>query len=116
MSNSFFANKTQKNLINEVAGGIITYVKSKYNIQNKKEKICSHKKAGDLMLKVNELKAEMARSGLTTKKLAEELGIHPATLSNKINGKTEFACDEMMKIGEILHLSQKHMADIFFGH
>jgi hypothetical protein len=47
MSNSFFLNKTQKNLINEVAGGIITYVKSKCNIQNKKEKICSHKKAGD---------------------------------------------------------------------
>lgn len=44
MSNSLFTNKTQKNLINEVDGGIITYVKSKYNIQNKKEKICSHKR------------------------------------------------------------------------
>ena len=42
--------------------------------------------------------------------------MHPATLSNKINGKTEFGCDEMMKIGDILHLSQKRMADIFFGH
>ena len=39
------------------------------------------------MIKVNELKAEMARNGFTTKKLAEELGIHPVTLSNKINGK-----------------------------
>lgn len=68
------------------------------------------------MLKVNELKAEMARSGLTIKKLAEKLGIHPATLSNKINGKTEFTCDEIMKIGEILHLSQKRIAEIFFGH
>lgn len=68
------------------------------------------------MLKVNELKAEMARSGLTTKKLAEKLGIHPATLSNKINGKTEFTCDEIMKIGEILHLSQKRIVEIFFGH
>ena len=45
------------------------------------------------MIKVNELKAEMARNGFTTKKLAEELGIHPVTLSNKINGKTEFTCD-----------------------
>ena len=44
MSNSLFTNKTQKNLINEVDGGIITYVKSKYNIQNKKGKICSHKR------------------------------------------------------------------------
>lgn len=68
------------------------------------------------MLKVNELKAEMARNGFTTKKLAEELGVHPVTLSNKINGKTEFTCDEIMKIGEILHLSQERIAEIFFGH
>lgn len=68
------------------------------------------------MLKANELKAEMAREGLTIKRLAEALVMHPATLSNKINGKTEFGCDEMMKIGDILHLSQKRMADIFFGH
>lgn len=68
------------------------------------------------MIKCNELKAEMTRYGLTTKTLAEKLGIHPATLSGKINGKTEFACDEMVKIGEILHLSQEHMADIFFSH
>lgn len=67
------------------------------------------------MLNINELKAEIARCGLTTKMLAEKIGIHPATLSGKMNGKTEFDCGEVEKIGEILHLSKKHMVDIFFG-
>ena len=68
------------------------------------------------MLKINKQKAEMARNEKKKKKLAEELGMHPVTLSNKINGKTEFTCDEIMKIGEILHLSQERIAEIFFGH
>lgn len=66
------------------------------------------------MIKINELKAEIVRNGLTVKEMAGQLGINPATLSNKINSHTEFTRDEIVKIGEILHLPQKKIASIFF--
>ncbi len=66
-------------------------------------------------MKKNELKAEIVRKGLTVKEMARKLGMNPATLSNKINSHTEFTRDEMVKIGEILHLSQKNITSIFFG-
>lgn len=66
-------------------------------------------------VKSQRTKSRNGKKWLDNKKLAEKLGIHPATLSNKINGKTEFTCDEIMKIGEILHLSQKRIAEIFLA-
>ena len=42
------------------------------------------------------LKAEMARRGIKAYELAEALGIRQATLSSKMNGRTEFTLDECM--------------------
>jgi len=44
------------------------------------------------------LKAEMARSGLTTQDIANILKIHRSTISAKINGKREFTLSEMQTI------------------
>ena len=36
------------------------------------------------------------------KELAKRIGVNPKTLSNKLNGKTEFIYSEMLKIQKIL--------------
>lgn len=48
------------------------------------------------------LKAEMARKSVTIKNLAESLGKREATISNKINGKSDFTLSEAKEIKEIL--------------
>lgn len=44
------------------------------------------------------LNAEMARHGLKAKELAAALSISERTVSNKLNGKTEFTLSEIKKI------------------
>jgi plasmid maintenance system antidote protein VapI len=44
------------------------------------------------------LKAEMARHGIKVKDIAELLNVRRATVSEKINGKYRFYCDEALKI------------------
>lgn len=44
------------------------------------------------------LEAEMARMGIQRKDLAEKLGVRPATISDKINGKFPFTLDEVVAI------------------
>ena len=44
------------------------------------------------------LKAEMARQGVMCKDLANLLGINPATVSSKINCKSQFTFEEAQKI------------------
>ena len=44
------------------------------------------------------LKAEMARFGIRTKDLAVFIGCSPHSLTNKINGKTDFTLSESEKI------------------
>lgn len=44
------------------------------------------------------LKAEMARSGKTNEDLAKVTGIDKASISNKMNGKTEWTRREMYSI------------------
>jgi len=44
------------------------------------------------------LKAEMAREGITISDIAEFLGVRHATISDKVNGKFRFYYDEAIKI------------------
>lgn len=44
------------------------------------------------------LRAEMARNGLTMGDLAKALNVRRATISDKINGKYRFYYDECLKI------------------
>jgi DNA-binding XRE family transcriptional regulator len=63
----------------------------------------------------NELKAEIARAGMTYETLARAIDINPATLYRKINGHTDFYRYEIVKITEVLHLDDATMRRIFFA-
>lgn len=64
------------------------------------------------MLNVNELKAAMARKGMTQQDLAKALGIAPKTLFNKIK-KGVFNSDEIKQM--IMLLDIKDPITVFFG-
>ena len=44
------------------------------------------------------LKGEMVKNGITVRELALKIGITERGLRNKINGKTSFSWDEVLKI------------------
>lgn len=44
------------------------------------------------------LRAEMARLGITANEVSAQLGCTPKTLSNKLSGKSEFTRAEIFKI------------------
>lgn len=44
------------------------------------------------------LRAEMARSGVTITQIADLLGVRFATVSDKLNGRSRFFCDEAIHI------------------
>lgn len=48
------------------------------------------------------LEAELARNGVTQLKIAEILNIRECTVSDKMNGKTDFKLQECKKIKNIL--------------
>ena len=48
------------------------------------------------------LKAEIARAEITQQDLADAIGISGKSLSNKINGKTDFTHEEMVFIAKRL--------------
>ncbi len=60
------------------------------------------------------LKAAIVENGYTQEKLADALGIARATFNNKINGKTYFTEDELMKMKSALNLSNERFLLIFF--
>lgn len=47
------------------------------------------------------IRAEMARQGLTTAAMAEKLKLNERTLGNKLSGKTEFTWGEVNRIRSI---------------
>lgn len=67
------------------------------------------------MFRKNELKAEIARAGMTYETLARAVGINASSLYRKINGRTDFYRYEIVKITEVLHLDDATMRRIFFA-
>lgn len=59
----------------------------------------------------SEIKAELARKGMTQRVLAKHLGISQNSLSKKINGTTQFKLEEAQKIVIILGINPS----IFFN-
>lgn len=49
------------------------------------------------------LLGQIVEAGLTREYIANELGISPSSLSNKLTGKTEFRISECCKIKNILN-------------
>lgn len=63
----------------------------------------------------NKLKGIMIYNNDTQEDLSKALGLAVATLSYKINGRTEFTRQEIAKIKERYNLSAEELDDIFFN-
>ncbi|RKO63229.1 helix-turn-helix domain-containing protein [Caldibacillus debilis] len=50
------------------------------------------------MPRYKNLRAEMARNGVTIRQIADLLGVRFATISDKLNGRSRFFCDEAIRI------------------
>ena len=50
------------------------------------------------------LRAEVARKGMTMKELAKKIGIGESTMMQKLSGKYAFTLDEAFKIREVLEV------------
>lgn len=61
------------------------------------------------------LDAVIRDSGITITALAKKVGIKRATLYNKMNGKSEFTGTEIVKLTDVLHLSDDLRDQIFLG-
>ena len=61
-----------------------------------------------------ELRASIARAGVTNRKLAEALGLSEQSFYNKIQGITEFKGSEIKCLANTLHLSMNELNTIFF--
>lgn len=61
-----------------------------------------------------ELRASIARAGITNRKLAEYLGLSEQAFYNKIQGDTEFKGSEIKGLAKVLNLSMKDVNTIFF--
>ena len=61
-----------------------------------------------------ELRAAIARVGITNRRLPEYLGLSEQAFYNKIQGETEFKGSEIKGLAKILHLSMQDVNAIFF--
>ncbi len=65
---------------------------------------------------VNRLKGKTVERGLTGEKLADGLGIDQSTYYRKLgNGGGSFTVAQVVKICDMLHLSDEERAKIFFA-
>lgn len=60
------------------------------------------------------LQKKIDESGLKNYFIAEKVGIDRVSLYNKLNGKTEFTMTEIIKLCEVLRLSDSEKVKIFF--
>ena len=63
-------------------------------------------------MKFYKLRAKMIEKGMTQEKLAIALKIAPQTLNAKINGRTQFTLEELLKVTSILGI--ENPTDIIF--
>lgn len=62
----------------------------------------------------NKLKGKMIENGYSQSKMAKEIGISVQTLNAKLNGRTQFTLDEVVKITSILRINNP--IEIFFNN
>lgn len=65
------------------------------------------------MVNINKLKSYLALRGMTIKDLAELIKMSISTLSNKINGRTEFTASEIAEVKTALDIPDEEILDIF---
>lgn len=61
------------------------------------------------------LKYHMAKKGYTIENLAKALDMNAATLSRKINGRSDFYRSEINEVKELLNLTDDEVIGIFFN-
>lgn len=64
---------------------------------------------------MEELKKAIEESGISITFIAEQLGVTRRTVYSKIDGRAEWKASEIVKMGEILHLSAKKRNEIFLS-
>lgn len=62
----------------------------------------------------NKLKGLMREKNISQSKLAELVGISEVALNQKLNGKTQFRTDEIIKIAKVLDIGKK-IQEFFFA-
>lgn len=67
------------------------------------------------MMNRSELKADIARKGISNKCIAREIGVSEQTFYNKLNGSTEFKESEIKKLISLLDLSPARVNQIFLS-
>lgn len=67
------------------------------------------------MLNINKLKSYLALKGMTIGDLAKAIEMSISTLSNKINGRTEFTASEIAEIQKVLDIPDEEVLDIFIN-
>ena len=66
-------------------------------------------------MNANELRAELARSGLSIPQAAEKIGIGKKAFYCKLEGTSEFKQREIKALKQLLSLSDTRVSDIFFA-
>lgn len=65
-------------------------------------------------MKINELKAELARKEMTIDQLAELTGIKRSRIYRRFSHADEFTLSEIYNIAKVLSLDSKRVMEIFF--
>jgi hypothetical protein len=66
------------------------------------------------VFKVNELKAEVVRCGMSVDEFCVKIGMKRRTFARRMQDGN-FGLDELRQIKSVLNLSAERMADIFFA-
>lgn len=66
-------------------------------------------------MKIQELKAEMARENISIPKLAKLINMNKSNLYSRMNGKIPFNQRDIANIARALNLSKDRIMDIFFA-
>lgn len=66
-------------------------------------------------MKINELKAEIVRNGLTIEEFADKAGITRTTLWRRFGDADEFTLAEIKSAAKVLNLNGERVLDIFFA-
>ncbi len=66
------------------------------------------------MYDYNKLLGRVKEKGYTLDALSKDIGVNVATLSKKVNNKSEFHQGEMIKICNLLDIDKRDISEYFF--
>lgn len=66
-------------------------------------------------MKLNELKAEIVRNGMTIEEFADNVGIERTTLWRRFNNADTFSLGEIRTMANVLKIKGTRILEIFFA-